>query len=904
MAHYWGSFAGGFAQGLRNGWDLGEKITSAWEKAKYAQNQKEVNDKYDNLESQEKAKYAQIDALNSGKADAQAETEKAYNGYTPTVESGIREIAAQDPDSGRWTPTVNNKSTEQQTADYKNEHTFVPLGDTRDVKPESVRDAVSAFEKNGEYAPKQEAAMPRFSSMSLDDKLSQYRDERKQALSRLDRDYYSGDPEKSRALRKEAEEDEFNQHLLGVYRGALNGDVDSLKILADNAAAQGLIPEGTQIVPNRDGSFALVTEDGHIYEDETGSYGSVRLSREMIESAFQNYALTQKAYHDKDYKGLTKEQREARKADREDRAMDLKETYLGSKMAASQAAALAKNAGFKAGKWKPNEDGTGIVLYGHDAQGNEDYPLAVAQPDGTGIHPISLDKQWKGMAQEVEKKGFKLGVNDKLEPIVVSPDGQSAASYEDWVDRKAQWTPVADNSPVQPEESEKSSAPKRGLKGFRKSMKQAVTEGPALPDYAKERDKAYPKEYDEEGMDKAAPPEEAPEGGPAPGAEPVTDPFTVAQYEPDWRDYRHPAKEEPKPVAPHGYEPGMAPSMSAPAASDAGDVLQHQYEDRVTDTSMTPPWLLRMQNADRARRGLQPLPSMTERPQGKGTLELLEEVNQGRFSDRSKLSDHARRVIDASKGEPSEEHKSTVAAMNDAVKAEMERRGVDPKKQAALPDRSLFRQTEKSEEPKANPRAVRMGSKDEGVVAGPDIRGPKETALPKKQAAKPTETAQAAAQKQANTPAQKLAQAPKATAKASPKKRAAAPIEENAKITAPVAGKILHKKGDKVYPEKNKWQAGHEQRRKGTAYQVKEGDTVQAMASGRVDFSGWMRGFGNVVIITDALGKNHVYTNTNSKLKQGDRVSAGSTIGTAGYTFEREKGGNYIEYIVEKHHRA
>lgn len=874
MAHYWGSFAGGFAQGLRNGWDLGEKITSAWEKAKYAQNQKDINDKYDNLESQEKAKYAQIDALNSGKADAQAETEKAYNGYTPTVESGIREIAAQDSDSGRWMPTVNNKSTEQQTADYKNEHTFVPLGDTRDVKPESVRDAVSTFEKNGEYAPKQEAAVPRFSAMSLDDKLSQYRDERKQALSRLDRDYYSGDPEKSRALRKEAEEDEFNQRLLGVYRGALNGDVDSLKTLADNAAAQGLIPEGTQIVPNRDGSFALVTEDGHIYEDETGSYGSVRLSREMIESAFQNYALTQKAYHDKDYKGLTKEQREARKADREDRAMDLKETYLGSKMAASQAAALAKNVGFKAGKWKPNEDGTSIVLYGHDAQGNEDYPLAVAQPDGTGIHPISMDKQWKGMAQEVEKKGFKLGVNDKLEPIVISPDGQSAASYEDWADRKAQWTPVADNAPVQPEESEKSSTSKRGLKGFRKSTKQAVTEGPALPEYAKGRGKSYPKEYDEEGMDEAVPPEEAPEGNPAPGAEPVTDPFTVAQYEPDWRDYRRPTKEEPKPVAPHGYEPGMAPSMSAPAARDAGDVLQRQYEDRVTDTSMTPPWLLRMQNADRVRRGLQPLPSMTERPQGKSTLELLEEVNQGRFSDRSKLSDHARRVIDDSKGEPSEEHKSTVAAMNDAVKAEMERRGVDPKKQAALPDRSLFKQVEK-DEPKANPKAVRMGGKDEGVVAGPDIRKPKETVPPKKQAAKP-----------------------------SPKKQAAAPTEEKAKITAPVEGKILHKKGDKIHPEKNRWQSGHEMKRKGTAYQVKEGDAVRAMASGRVDFSGWMRGYGNVVIITDALGKNHVYTNTNSQLKQGDRVSAGSTIGTAGYTFEREKGGNYVEYIVEKHRRS
>lgn len=895
MAHYWGSFAEGLTRGFQQGWDLGEKINKAWDRAKYRSATEEVNNKYDSLEAEARATDAQVNALNRGKTEAQAETSKAYGGYTPTVEGGIREVAAINPETGKWQATVNDAPVAEQTANYKNEHTFVPFGaSTENVKPESMREAVAAFEKGGDFAPKKEAAISRFSDMSLDDRLQQYHDERQQALSRIDRDYYASDPEKSRALRKEAEEEAFNQRLLGVYRGALNGDMDSLRILADSAAAQGLLPEGTQIVPNRDGTFALVTEDGHIYEDDTGSYGSVRLNRQMIEQAFQSYALTQRAYHDKDYKGLAKEQRDAREANRKDRELDVKESYLNSKAAMAQASSLAKSAGFKAGKWKPNAAGTGLVLYGTDANGNEDYPLAVANNDGTGIHPISMDAQWPSMVKEVESKGFKLGVNKNLEPIVISPDGQSAALYSGWADRTAEWMPIAGASPVQPEVS---SEGKRGVRGLTRTAKWAGEAGPAMPEYAKSRAKAYPEEYDEEGMDKAYPKESSgggadkalPEGTPgtsaeqaavdgevAPGAESVPEyddqhSFMIPRGEEDWRNYARPTKAEPP--APHGYDPGMAPSMSAEPAKNLGDILQSEYNDRATDTSLTPPWLLRVQNADRARRGIEELPSMTERPKGKGTMELLEEVNNTRFNDHSQLSDHAKRMIDHSKGEPSKEHKEDVAMMNEAVKAEMRQRDIDPNKKPTLPDRSLFKWPEKSDEPKANPKAVRMGGKDEGVKPGPDIRS-KQTPVSRKPE--------------------------KAVNLGTSGKKASAPAAEEVKISAPVEGKIIHKKGDRVLIGKSYGQDAKKLKYKGNCYQVKEGDAVRAMASGTVQFSGWIRGAGNVVVISDSKGRNHVYKNTESQLKKGDRVTAGSTIGTAGYMFERDKGGNYVEYSIDK----
>ena len=63
------------------------------------------------------------------------------------------------------------------------------------------------------------------------------------------------------------------------------------------------------------------------------------------------------------------------------------------------------------------------------------------------------------------------------------------------------------------------------------------------------------------------------------------------------------------------------------------------------------------------------------------------------------------------------------------------------------------------------------------------------------------------------------------------------------------------------------------------------GTPVQAMAGGRVRFSGVMRGFGNVVWVDHAGGLLSIYAHLSElRVRQGDSVDTGQLIGLSGAT--------------------
>ena len=83
---------------------------------------------------------------------------------------------------------------------------------------------------------------------------------------------------------------------------------------------------------------------------------------------------------------------------------------------------------------------------------------------------------------------------------------------------------------------------------------------------------------------------------------------------------------------------------------------------------------------------------------------------------------------------------------------------------------------------------------------------------------------------------------------------------------------------------------------KGLFIAARSGDSVRAVASGRVVYADWLRGFGNLMIIDHGENYMTLYANTESLLKQvGDAIRGGESVATVGNTGGNEKSGLYFE---------
>ncbi len=83
---------------------------------------------------------------------------------------------------------------------------------------------------------------------------------------------------------------------------------------------------------------------------------------------------------------------------------------------------------------------------------------------------------------------------------------------------------------------------------------------------------------------------------------------------------------------------------------------------------------------------------------------------------------------------------------------------------------------------------------------------------------------------------------------------------------------------------------------KGLFIRAPAGQEVRAVAGGRVVFSDWMRGFGNLLILDHGQGYLTIYGNNESVLKAlGETVRAGDTVATTGDSGGNADSGLYFE---------
>ena len=108
------------------------------------------------------------------------------------------------------------------------------------------------------------------------------------------------------------------------------------------------------------------------------------------------------------------------------------------------------------------------------------------------------------------------------------------------------------------------------------------------------------------------------------------------------------------------------------------------------------------------------------------------------------------------------------------------------------------------------------------------------------------------------------------------------------KLRLPVRGELVNQYGAPREESGATW--------KGLFIRCVSGETIHAVADGRVVYSDWLRGFGNLLILDHGKGYMSLYANNEALLAQvGDRVRAGDPVARVGASGGLPESGLYFE---------
>ena len=108
------------------------------------------------------------------------------------------------------------------------------------------------------------------------------------------------------------------------------------------------------------------------------------------------------------------------------------------------------------------------------------------------------------------------------------------------------------------------------------------------------------------------------------------------------------------------------------------------------------------------------------------------------------------------------------------------------------------------------------------------------------------------------------------------------------KLKLPVRGEVTNRFGASREDSGISW--------KGLFIRASEGSEVKSVATGRVVFADWLRGFGNLIIVDHGSGYMSLYGNNEAILKQvGEIVQAGDAIASVGNSGGNATNGLYYE---------
>ena len=108
------------------------------------------------------------------------------------------------------------------------------------------------------------------------------------------------------------------------------------------------------------------------------------------------------------------------------------------------------------------------------------------------------------------------------------------------------------------------------------------------------------------------------------------------------------------------------------------------------------------------------------------------------------------------------------------------------------------------------------------------------------------------------------------------------------KLRLPIRGELVNRFGARRSEGGPQW--------KGLFIRAVSGQDVRVVATGRVVFAEWMRGFGNLLIVDHGADYLTIYGNNESVLKAvGEEVRTGDAVATVGATGGSPESGLYFE---------
>jgi len=267
--------------------------------------------------------------------------------------------------------------------------------------------------------------------------------------------------------------------------------------------------------------------------------------------------------------------------------------------------------------------------------------------------------------------------------------------------------------------------------------------------------------------------------------------------------------------------------------------------------------------------------------------QINRELERQAAEARQRAEAEARRAREEAQARAREEARQRTEAAAQARAREAVRMAEERERQAAARAAAEAAARAAAPEPPADPSSARSTFQERGAQPVPSIPVP----------SAPPPVAQAPVMPEPVTPEPAPVPEPVAPPVAAP-----ASVARSEALPGPTRGNFASLRGKLRLPARGDITGRFgEAREGGSAWRgvfirAAEGTPVHAVATGTVVFSGWLRGFGNLLIVDHGNEYLTVYGNNQAILKQvGDNVTGGEAVASAGSSGGQAETGIYFE---------
>ena len=581
MSFDWGGFGQGLSVGLERGWNLGEKIAETMRKRDFKNSVDQAGKDYDSAKQE-------LDAERS-RREASPDTE---------LGSSLEEVKPMTALLSKFKPSGQLSETAIQGL-----HGALPVDryssqPEKEMPKQAIRDLPGAM-SDAEYQMHSRALV---------------RDRQRSYLNAR-MEYASMDPDKFAELQKEQFQMDVNDAIRERAEAAMKGDGNAIGQMVGTLQKMGIIPAGKI---ERDGDNVVLRNPK---TGETIMGGPI--TPELVQQYIPLYAMAEKALADDNFEQLYRIGKDHRAEGREDQKLALEGdkvnndkirtniAYRGMQLQEAKAAQVGvPNDGLK---YKVDDQTGETVGYGADGMPKTRLVTDTDTHEQVAIPYTYTAEQWKAMNASLPQ-GYGLAASGGA-PTVISPDGK-AMSFQDFKAGSKDWQDVE-----QPDATPKAInlGPMQNVAGAR--MNGGAFGGSAIPQggagQGSEPNRA------EIPVETADEPKKAIQVDAVSGAAPAVRGVKKAAESPTGTKKETQKKaievDAVSRAQPRRYANDVMPTVKA-KRKGFGDYLKALQDDARYDTSGYNDKQLAQLNADRTRRGLDPLKAMDKKPKTEGLL--------------------------------------------------------------------------------------------------------------------------------------------------------------------------------------------------------------------------------------------------------------------------------------------